>query len=139
MDAQTDQVQIAGSVLVAEDNATMRQMLAAFCRQWGAEVIECVNGVEAVQAFARHQPAWVLMDVAMPEMDGLVATARIKAQFPQARILMVTQYDSDGLRQAAQQAGACAYVLKEDLPDVPKWIAAHQDLASNLMSCPEPE
>ena len=53
-------------------------------------------------------------------MDGLVATARIKAQFPQARILMVTQCDSDGLRQAAQQAGACAYVLKEDLPDVPK-------------------
>jgi CheY-like chemotaxis protein len=118
------QVQLAGKVLIAEDNAAMRQMLTAMCRDWGAEVIECVNGSDAVQAFARHQPDWVLMDFAMPQMDGLAATARIKAQFPQARILIITQYDSEGLRQAAQDAGASGFVRKEDLHQLAELIGA---------------
>jgi len=116
------QVQLAGKVLIAEDNAAMREMLAAMCRDWGAEVIECVNGSDAVQAFARHQPDCVLMDFAMPEMDGLAATAQIKAQFPHARILIITQYDNEGLRQAAREAGASGFVRKEDLHQLPELI-----------------
>jgi CheY-like chemotaxis protein len=125
MIAGTGQVQLAGKVLIAEDNDAMRQMLAGMCREWGADVIECVNGLEAVRAFAQHQPDWVLMDVVMPELDGLDATARIKARFPGARILIVSEYDNEGLRQAAHQAGACAYVLKENLIELPGVIAAH--------------
>lgn len=105
----------AGKVLVAEDNAAMRQMLAAMCREWGAEVIECADGWEAVEAFARRQPDWVLMDFAMPGLDGLEATGRILKEFPQARIVIVTQYDSEALRQAAREAGVRACISKEQL------------------------
>jgi CheY-like chemotaxis protein len=112
------------TILVAEDNATMRQMLASLCREWPDEVVECSNGQEAVRSLAEHQPAWVLMDIAMPGFDGLAATARIKAEFARARILILTQYATETLRQAAQQAGAEASLSKENRADVSRWIAA---------------
>jgi CheY-like chemotaxis protein len=115
---------LTGTVLVAEDNAAMRQMLARLCREWGATVIECGNGREAVQAFAQHQPDWVLMDFAMPELDGVDATARITARYPKARIVIVSQYESDGLRQAALEAGARGFVNKEDVHQLPDLIQA---------------
>jgi two-component system NarL family response regulator len=115
MTTDNGQIPFVGKVLVAEDNAAMRQLLAGICREWAGEVIECSNGAQAVQAFAQHQPDLVLMDFAMPEMDGLAATRRIRAQSPQARILIVTQYDSEGLRQEARNAGVSGCLRKEDL------------------------
>jgi CheY-like chemotaxis protein len=123
----SDPIALAGKILIAEDNAAMRQMLAALCRDWGAIVIECANGTEAVEAYAWHQPDWVLMDFAMPIMDGLVATARIKREFPAARILIVTDYDSEALRQAAREAGASGFVRKEDLAELPAKLLALKD------------
>jgi DNA-binding NarL/FixJ family response regulator len=55
------------------------------------------------------------MDIRMPLVDGIAATARIMASFPLARIIMVTEFTNDGLREAARKAGAEHYVLKEDL------------------------
>ncbi|HKV39506.1 MAG TPA: response regulator, partial [Blastocatellia bacterium] len=60
-------------------------------------------------------PDWVLMDLEMKDMDGLVAASRIKNAAPKARIIIVTNYDDSRLRDAAREAGACAYVLKDDL------------------------
>jgi DNA-binding NarL/FixJ family response regulator len=65
------------------------------------------------------------MDIAMPRMDGLAATRELKARFPAARIVILTQYDEALLRAAAQAAGACGYLLKENLSEVPGWIATH--------------
>jgi len=55
------------------------------------------------------------MDIELGEVDGLEATRRIKAEYPEARIVIVTNYDDARLRQSAIDAGACAYVLKENL------------------------
>jgi DNA-binding NarL/FixJ family response regulator len=55
------------------------------------------------------------MDVQLPGLDGIAATGRIKAAFPDAHILIVTEHGDKSLRQAAREAGACGYVLKENL------------------------
>ncbi|MDQ3257461.1 MAG: response regulator [Acidobacteriota bacterium] len=55
------------------------------------------------------------MDIRMQAMDGIAATVQIKSAFPEAHIMIVTDYDDARLRQAADVAGACAYVLKENL------------------------
>ena len=83
-----------------------------------SEFVECADGAEAVAAFARESPDWTIMDLAMEPMDGLEATSRIKAQFTNARIVIVTQHDSPPMRQAAGQAGALAFVPKENLSEL---------------------
>ena len=77
--------------------------------------MECQDGQEAVELFPRLRPDLVLMDIAMKGLDGLSATAQIKARFPAARIIMLTEFDDPDLREAAQRAGVCGYVLKEHL------------------------
>ena len=64
---------------------------------------------------AAHRPDIVLMDVKMAGMDGLAATRQIRQAFPEARIVMVSQWDDRALRDAARAAGAEAYVGKSDL------------------------
>jgi DNA-binding NarL/FixJ family response regulator len=58
------------------------------------------------------------MDIRMGEIDGIEATKRIKAADPEAKIVIVTDYDDDALRQAAIRAGACGYALKDNLPEL---------------------
>ena len=77
------------------------------------------DGGEAIALCATERPDWVLMDVRMKPIDGLRATAAIKARFPETRIAIVTQYDDAELRAEAARAGARAYVLKENLHELP--------------------
>jgi DNA-binding NarL/FixJ family response regulator len=74
-----------------------------------------VASLFGVAAYAVCRPDWVFMDVRMPGLDGIAATCRIKADFPAARVVIVTSYDDAKLRRAAREAGAFAYVLKEGL------------------------
>jgi DNA-binding NarL/FixJ family response regulator len=59
----------------------------------------------------------VLMDIGMPELNGLEATRRIKAVEPQVKVLVITVHDEHSYRQAAMAAGADAYIIKKELPD----------------------
>jgi two-component system response regulator DegU len=105
-------------ILIVEDNAQMRQMIRAVVSDLAAEVIECADGREAVAAYAARQfggDDWVLMDLQMPGGSGLEATRNIRAAFPDARIIIVTQYDDQHWRGAATAAGASGYLLKENL------------------------
>jgi CheY-like chemotaxis protein len=113
-------------VLIVEDNASMRQLMRSMVAALAEEVFECVDGVEALAAYTRHMPDWVLMDLEMPKLDGIAATLEIKAVFPQARVVIVTQYDDAKLRRSAQSAGACGYVLKENLLGVLEILRAGQ-------------
>jgi DNA-binding NarL/FixJ family response regulator len=117
-------------VLVADDQSMIRagfRLLLA--REPDIEVIaEAANGVEAVQQAARFRPTVVLMDIRMPELDGIHATRDILAADPSARILILTTFDLDEYVYEALQAGASGFVLKDDPPE--QLIAALRTVAA---------
>jgi DNA-binding NarL/FixJ family response regulator len=78
-------------------------------------VAEAANGREALQLFRKHRPDVTLMDLQMPEMSGLDATTSIRAEFPEARIIVLTTYSGDVQAIRALKAGARAYLLKSSL------------------------
>jgi two-component system NarL family response regulator len=106
------------NILIVEDHAEMRELLKSLVSPLAGAVHECGDGAEALSAYALSQPDWVLMDIEMKGMDGIAATRRIKAAFPQARIVIVTNHDEAELRESARAAGAVEYVLKENLLDL---------------------
>jgi len=106
-------------VLVADDQSMVR---AGFRLLLGDEdgievVAEAADGNEAVAKAARFRPAVVLMDIRMPELDGLEATRRILAADPDARVLILTTFDLDEYIYEALRAGASGFVLKDDPPE----------------------
>ena len=103
------------SILLIEDSGEMRQTIKSSLRGLDATFIERDDGVHALAAYREHSPDWVLMDLEMKEMDGLTATSQIKSAYPEARIVIVTNFDDVVLREAADKAGASGYVLKDDL------------------------
>jgi len=90
-------------------------------------IYECGDGSEAVAAYEAYAPDWVLMDIRMKEVDGIVSTRRIKERWPAAQIMIVTDYDNDALREAASEAGAHEYVLKDSLIAVRRILARDAD------------
>src|SRR6185295_17861794 len=96
-----------------------RALLRRLSAGLATEVRECTNGAEAVAAYAVFQPDWTLMDIAMPVLNGLEATAQIVAADPQARIIVITQLGDPEFVQAALNAGAVQLVPKEDLSQLP--------------------
>jgi DNA-binding NarL/FixJ family response regulator len=80
-------------------------------------VAEGANGVEAVELAELHQPDLVLMDLQMPELDGVEATASIRASYPDVHVVILTTYDSDRSIVSALDAGAAGYLLKDAPPD----------------------
>jgi DNA-binding NarL/FixJ family response regulator len=106
-------------VLVADDQSMVRagfRMLLS--DQEDIEVVaEASNGLEAVDKAARFDPTVVLMDIRMPELDGLEATRRILAADDSARILVLTTFDLDEYVYEALRAGASGFVLKDDPPE----------------------
>jgi CheY-like chemotaxis protein len=108
-------------LLIVEDNPQMRRMIRAVVADLAEAVTECADGEAAVAAYAAGQfnrDDRVLMDLQMPGIGGLEATRRIRATFPDAQIIIVTQYDDPHWRAVATQAGAAGYVLKENLLDL---------------------
>jgi DNA-binding NarL/FixJ family response regulator len=117
-------------VLVADDQSIVR---AGFRLLLSSNddidvVAEASNGLEAVEKAARFEPDVVLMDIRMPELDGLEATRRILAADRSARILILTTFDLDEYVYEALRAGASGFVLKDDPPD--QLIAAIQTVAA---------
>src|SRR5579884_3610435 len=103
------------TLLIVDDHAQTREIMKTMLADVFDEIYECSNGAEALASYARHHQDWALMDIEMPVCDGIAATRHIKANFPDARIIVLTAHDSAGLRKAASEAGAHAYVLKDDL------------------------
>jgi CheY-like chemotaxis protein len=102
-------------VLIVDDSEPMREMIKTYVADLVEHSFECNDGSEALAAYRRHRPDVVLMDLQMVKMDGLDATRQIRESFPQARIVIVSQWNDAALRQAALSAGAEAYVGKSDL------------------------
>ncbi len=101
-------------VLLVDDHAILRDGLRSLLdRQEGITVVgESSNGQEALKRVEELQPDIVLMDMAMPVMDGLEATRRIKEKYPHIKVLILTQHDSQEYVKPVLEAGAAGYVLK---------------------------
>jgi len=101
-------------ILAVDDHPLFRQGIAALvtCQPDMCLVAEASNGREAIQQFRTHHPDITLMDLQMPEMDGLDALVAIRGEFPDAQIIVLTTYTGDVQILRAMQVGARAYLLK---------------------------
>ena len=100
--------------MVVDDHPLLREGIASVIhREPDIHLAaEASNGLEAIDRFAIHRPDVTLMDLQMPEMDGLTAVGAIRARWPDARIVMLTTYRGDAQALRALRAGACGYLLK---------------------------
>jgi two-component system chemotaxis response regulator CheY len=104
-------------VLVVDDAAFMRVRAAKVLMDNGHEVQQAENGLEAVRMYTEWRPDAVLMDITMPEMDGLEALKEIRKIDPSAKIAMVTAMGQQAIVMEALKAGAKDFVLKPFQPD----------------------
>jgi CheY-like chemotaxis protein len=102
-------------VMIVDDHAEMRTLIRSLLSGVAQDFVECASGAEAVAAFPAEHPDWTVMDICMPGVNGLAATRRIRAEFPEARILVITQHHSLGLRELAGSAGATGFLGKDEL------------------------
>ena len=105
------------TILAVDDHPLLRQGIAALISAQSdmTLVAEAANGREAIHQFRAHQPEVTLMDLQMPEMNGLDAIITIRGEFPEARIIVLTTYTGDVQALRALKAGARAYLLKNSL------------------------
>ena len=102
-------------ILIADDHSVVREGLRLFLTlDPELEVVaEAENGADALKAASQLKPDVVLMDLSMPEMDGIQATAAIRRQFPETEVLVLTSSLDSGLAVEAVRAGAIGYLLKD--------------------------
>jgi DNA-binding NarL/FixJ family response regulator len=116
-------------LLLADDHRLFRQGLRQMCELKGGFTVvgEAENGRQAVELAVQTKPDVVLMDIQMPEMDGVEATRLITAQVPEARVVILTMYRQDNYVFEAIKAGARGYLLKDtDWQDLLEAIRAVQ-------------
>jgi DNA-binding NarL/FixJ family response regulator len=100
-------------VLVADDHEVVRSGLASLLKDSDIEIVaEASNGDEAVQKSVEHQPDVILLDIRMPEGDGLSALERIRTETPDSRVIMLSTYDNPTYVARSVALGASDYVLK---------------------------
>jgi DNA-binding NarL/FixJ family response regulator len=102
------------SIMAVDDHPVYREGIAAII---GAHpdlklVAEAQSGVESVDLYRHYRPDVTIMDVQMPDMDGIEATAAIRREFPEARVIVLTTYKGDAQAVRALRAGASGYLLK---------------------------
>ena len=118
------------TLVVADDHPIVRGgIVALLAAEPGIRVVaQAENGRQAVEAALEHRPSAVLMDLRMPELDGVGAIEAIRAAWPEAAIVVLTTYDTDEAIVRAIEAGATGYLLKdapsEDLLDAVRRAAA---------------
>jgi DNA-binding NarL/FixJ family response regulator len=105
-------------ILVADDHELVRRGIRGLlCARRGWTVVgEAMNGREAVEKANRLKPDVAILDISMPDLDGLQATRRIRDAVPTTEVVVLTMHESDQMVRRALDAGALGYVLKSDLP-----------------------
>jgi two-component system, chemotaxis family, chemotaxis protein CheY len=115
------------TVMLVDDSLIMTRKLELMMQELGHEVVHiCKTGLEAVSAYPTIKPQLVLMDITMPDMDGIEATQRIIATDANARVIMVTSHGQQAMVVRSLEMGARGYVLK---PVVKEKLASMIDRA----------
>ncbi|HQW50957.1 MAG TPA: response regulator [Tepidiformaceae bacterium] len=100
------------TILVVDDAAFMRMRMSKILTEAGYEVVQAENGLEAVEKYKAQKPDAVLMDITMPEMDGLTALKEIRQHDPAARVAMVTALGQQQIVLEAVKSGAKDFLVK---------------------------
>jgi DNA-binding NarL/FixJ family response regulator len=128
------------SVLLADDHVLIRAGIRALVERFPSirVIAEAKDGREALRLIGEHQPDLVLMDIAMPGLNGLEATARITAAFPNVRVIILSMYASEEYVRESIAAGAVGYLVKgsaaAELGDAIKVVATGGEYFSPLVS-----
>lgn len=105
------------NLLIVEDQDMMRKTLRRFLQpafpHW--HLLEAADGASALAACAAHRPQVVLMDISLPDTDGIALTVRVKALLPGAQVIFVSYLSGETHVARALAAGGCAYVVKDRL------------------------
>ena len=106
------------NVVLAEDHGTVREGLKIMVNQEPdmRVVGEAGDGAAAIKAVRDNNPDIVVMDIAMPEMNGLKATRKLKSEFPRLKVLTLTRHNDDSYLEQLLSAGADGYILKQSAP-----------------------
>lgn len=108
---------MVATILIVDDNAQLRALMREIVAQEPDRHVvgEAEDGAEAIRLAQELQPDIVLLDLVMPRVNGLEALRRIKAERPETKVIIVTAHDEDAYRQAAEDGGADAFLLKKTL------------------------
>ena len=104
-------------ILVVDDAAFMRMRCTKLLTENGYEVVEAENGLDAIAKYKENKPDAVLLDITMPEMDGLTALKEIRKIDPEAKVAMVTAMGQQSMIMDAIKSGAKDFVVKPFQPD----------------------
>lgn len=110
-------------LLIVEDHAGVRALIRQLVTPPATAVRECACAVDAVATAREFAPDIVLMDVRLPDVDGIEATRILRAECPAVRVVIVTAYDHPAVRRSALAAGASHFLLKDNLPELPDLLA----------------
>ena len=102
-------------LMIVDDSTEMRKLIRNVVAQPADSVTECADGSEVLSAFQREHPDVVLMDLQMPNISGIAATKSLKKEFPDARVIIVSNFNEQEYRDEARDAGAASYFTKDDL------------------------
>jgi DNA-binding NarL/FixJ family response regulator len=105
-------------ILIVDNSEPMREFLKMTLAGVAEVVGECVDGAEALGEYQRLLPDWVLMDIRIKGVDSMKVTQQIMASDPQARILIISDYNESEVRRAAFESGAREYIVKENLLNI---------------------
>lgn len=102
------------TIMIVDDNANIRNLIReSFESRY--EILECEDGSEACEKYRAGSCDWVIMDVVMKPMNGLEALQKIRSSDPDARIIIMTQFDDENVRIQAKLGGAVAFLSKRDI------------------------
>jgi DNA-binding NarL/FixJ family response regulator len=105
-------------VLLVEENSAVRNLVRRVVTSPGTWIQECTDAAQAMAAYAAGRPDFVIMDTGMKDLNGIEVIRQIKTMDPEARIVLVSDYDDAAMRERARLVGAFAYVLKDNLLEI---------------------
>jgi len=105
-------------LLLVDDNDNIRRIMKDLYSPYFNEIVECTDGIEVVEQFSSINPDWTVMDIQMKRMDGIAAAEKVIHGEPNAKIILISQFDGVEIVSEARRSGAIAFVKKDDLESV---------------------
>ena len=109
-------------LLIVDDNPNIRKIVRHLLNNRFEQIHDAANGLEAFETYQKFIPDWVVMDIEMPEIDGLVGAKMIKNKFPKSRIVMISKFKDEEVISLSKYIGAEAYFFKDDLSQLESYF-----------------